>query len=206
MTFNAIDVESVNLGPVIDALADVGYGVFDHLISDDVLQELLRLALQKVPDLWRSAGIGRGQQHHHNTDVRSDQIRWLSESDAPLFWSLMEHIRQNVNRALFMGLESFEGHCAHYAPGGHYDKHLDAFRGRSNRRLSTVLYLNRDWVPENGGQLRVFSPQNHQKVLMDVQPIWGRWVIFLSEAVPHEVLPAKADRLSVAGWFRGAEY
>jgi SM-20-related protein len=27
-------------------------------------------------------------------------------------------------------------------------------------------------------------------------------VIFLSERIPHEVLPATRDRYSIAGWFR----
>jgi len=29
-------------------------------------------------------------------------------------------------------------------------------------------------------------------------------VLFLSDKFPHEVLPSKIDRYSIAGWFKGA--
>ena len=35
-----------------------------------------------------------------------------------------------------------------------------------------------------------------------VTPSFGTIVVFLSEEFPHEVLPAKRDRYSIAGWFR----
>jgi SM-20-related protein len=35
-----------------------------------------------------------------------------------------------------------------------------------------------------------------------VLPSFGTIVVFLSEEFPHEVLPAKRDRYSIAGWFR----
>lgn len=204
-TLAKMSLDSDLFEPVIDALAENGFGVFDHVIPEPVLNELLSLALHQESSHWKPAGIGRGKHHHHNADVRSDSIRWLADTDAPLYWALMRQLRQSVNQALFMGVESFEAHCAHYASGGHYGKHLDAFRGRSNRRLSTVLYLNSDWQAPDGGQLRLYCPKEHETPLMDVEPVWGRWVVFLSESVPHEVLESKADRLSVAGWFRGAE-
>ncbi|WP_338057695.1 2OG-Fe(II) oxygenase [Shewanella japonica] len=34
-----------------------------------------------------------------------------------------------------------------------------------------------------------------------VTPSLGTIVVFLSEEFPHEVLPAKLDRYSIAGWF-----
>ncbi|MNF18077.1 hypothetical protein D3C80_2219580 [compost metagenome] len=36
----------------------------------------------------------------------------------------------------------------------------------------------------------------------DVMPTGGCLVVFLSGDVPHEVLPASRDRLSITGWFR----
>jgi SM-20-related protein len=35
-----------------------------------------------------------------------------------------------------------------------------------------------------------------------VTPELGTVVLFLSEEIPHEVLPAHRNRLGVAGWFR----
>jgi SM-20-related protein len=39
-------------------------------------------------------------------------------------------------------------------------------------------------------------------VIEKVVPQMGTLVVFLSERFPHEVLPAHADRYSIAGWFR----
>ena len=36
----------------------------------------------------------------------------------------------------------------------------------------------------------------------DVLPRGGTLVVFLSDRFPHEVLPARRERLSLAGWFR----
>ena len=36
----------------------------------------------------------------------------------------------------------------------------------------------------------------------DVVPSGGSLVVFLSGEVPHEVLPATRERLSLTGWFR----
>lgn len=36
----------------------------------------------------------------------------------------------------------------------------------------------------------------------DVLPTGGCLVVFMSGEVPHEVMPATRDRLSLTGWFR----
>ena len=36
----------------------------------------------------------------------------------------------------------------------------------------------------------------------DVLPVGGCLVVFLSGEIPHEVMPATRDRLSLTGWFR----
>jgi SM-20-related protein len=65
--------------------------------------------------------------------------------------------------------------------------------------VSAVIYLTHDWLPEHGGQLRMFLKDGAQ---YDVQPTGGSLVVFLSGDMPHEVLPATRDRLSLTGWFR----
>lgn len=37
--------------------------------------------------------------------------------------------------------------------------------------------------------------------LFTLEPIAGRMVFFMSEEFPHEVLPTKLIRESIAGWF-----
>ena len=111
----------------------------------------------------------------------------------------MDSLRQAINPGLVPGLEDFECHFALYPPGAFYRRHLDRFRDDDRRAVSAVFYLNQDWQPEDGGQLRMFLADD---VEHDVQPQAGCLVVFLSGEVPHEVLPAGRERLSLTGWFR----
>jgi len=69
----------------------------------------------------------------------------------------------------------------------------------TRRMVSAVIYLNEAWLPEDGGQLRMYLGDER---VHDVQPTGGCLVVFLSGEVPHEVLPAQRERLSLTGWFR----
>lgn len=159
------------------------------------------------------AGIGRGTDHGIVAQVRRDVILWIEGATAAerewLDWS--DRLQSYLNRRLFLGLFSFESHFAHYAPGAFYRKHLDAFKaqvnqsdaggGESNRVVSLVAYFNSDWQPEDGGELVLYAPDGNTEVGR-VTPALGTLVVFLSEDVPHEVLPARRDRFSIAGWYR----
>jgi SM-20-related protein len=156
----------------------------------------------KSIDDYQRAGIGRGDDHQQNSQQRKDCIHWLEPaSPADQLWlELMEHLRLAVNRHFFMGLFEFESHYAYYPPGGFYRKHLDAFKGEGNRLLSVVLYLNDEWLPDDGGELVLYDGQDVS--LGRFLPQGGTVAVFLSEEFPHEVLPARRERYSIAGWFR----
>lgn len=135
--------------------------------------------------------------------LRADSIRWLDEADAgPAARALLaafEHLRVEVNRHLQLGLFDLEAHFALYPPGAGYGRHVDRFRDDDARVLSVVLYLNEAWQVDDGGALRMeTSADTHS----DVLPEGGTLVGFLSDRFPHEVLPARRERLSVAGWFK----
>ncbi len=170
------------------------------LISSGLLH---RIATLQHED-FRHAGTGRGQEHQLNRFVRRDRIRWLHhEHPAESAWlGYMAALQHYLNRRLFLGLFSYEGHFAHYSPGDFYRRHMDAFQGQANRILTTVLYLNPDWESRDGGELVIYEPGNHDTELCRVRPAFGTLVTFLSEEYPHEVLPAQRNRYSIAGWFR----
>ena len=150
------------------------------------------------------AGVGRGEQRTHDKDIRGDVIRWLDDSKAAdrSFFTVMEDLRIGLNRQLFLGLLHYECHYAIYSIGAHYDKHLDTLSGPKNRLLSTVVYLNDEWSPADGGELLLYRTGN-PSAIATILPKPGLMVLFLSEEFPHEVLPAKKPRHSIAGWFRG---
>jgi len=106
-----------------------------------------------------------------------------------------------MNQRLFLGLFDYESHYAHYPSGAFYKRHVDAFKGQSNRVLTTVMYLNPFWQTQDGGQLQIYDI-NDDNLITSVEPEMGTFVVFLSEQFPHEVLPSKRDRYSIAGWFR----
>ena len=99
-----------------------------------------------------------------------------------------------------LGLTRFESHFAHYSPGSFYRRHLDAFKGDSNRTLSVVFYLNPEWQPHHGGELVLYD--NAGLELGRFPPTQGALAVYLSEEFPHEVLRTESDRYSIAGWFR----
>ncbi|MDH5473729.1 MAG: 2OG-Fe(II) oxygenase, partial [Gammaproteobacteria bacterium] len=145
----------------------------------------------------------REQEHQLNQFVRRDRIFWLPEDHPPaqhyLHWA--EQLRLRLNRELFLGLFDYECLYAHYQQGGFYKKHLDAFAGSSNRRLTTILYLNPEWSPQDGGELLLYASDG-ETLLETVIPTFGTMVIFLSDEFPHEVRVANRSRYSLTGWFR----
>lgn len=161
------------------------------------------LSAQLVEDLQhhslQPAGIGRQQAHLHNQQIRRDKTAWLQgQSDAQQrYLQLMQQLQQLFNQQFFLGLFDFECHYACYQAGDFYQKHLDAFQGRSNRVLTTVTYLN---DVDAGGALALFD--ENDRLLRHFQPKAGALLIFESERFPHEVLPAQQTRYSIAGWFR----
>ncbi|MAD89386.1 MAG: proline hydroxylase [Pseudoalteromonas sp.] len=153
---------------------------------------------------FNQAGIGRKEDHQTDKTIRRDKIYWLDQRNEleSVFLNYMDEVKGYMNQRLFMGLFSYECHFAHYQPGAFYKKHLDAFKGQTNRVLSTVLYLNPDWQTGDGGELVIYDGKDHEKELIRVAPSLGTFVTFLSDEFPHEVLPAKSARFSIAGWFR----
>ncbi|WLD57993.1 2OG-Fe(II) oxygenase [Salinispirillum sp. LH 10-3-1] len=183
-----------------------GYAVMPDFITAVEVDALLQVfhGLRQHEDALQPAGIGRGDDYQTNNFVRQDWIHWIDGTTAPtqLFLDRMRDLQVTLNRRLFMGLFDYEAHFALYPEGAFYKKHIDAFQGHSNRRLSTVLYLNYDWQPTDGGELRCYDPDEPNQVLFDLPPAAGTLVVFESERFWHEVLPAKRRRFSVAGWFR----
>jgi len=180
-----------------------GYCLLDDSIPEDLCHTLFERVTSLRQAEFAPAGIGRAQDQMLNGFVRRDEIRWL-EAGNPVergWLEWIEQLRVYLNRCLFLGLFSYEGHFAHYAPGAFYKKHFDAFKGEGNRVLTVVLYLNYNWQPDGGGEMLLYRAEEVEPFAR-IQPGMGRIAVFLSEDFPHEVLPAQRDRYSIAGWYR----
>lgn len=199
MTFAAADFYD----QIADALVEQGYILLDHSQPTELVQQLQQRLITFNNDQLIQGGIGRDTLHQKNLQIRADKIHWLETNNTVdqqyLLW--MDELRTALNRRLFLGLFDYEAHYAHYPIGAFYQRHYDAFKGRSNRVLTTVFYLNDQWQPADGGELVMYQGDAEQPLLRAL-PTWGRLLIFLSTQFPHEVLPAHRDRYSIAGWFR----
>lgn len=150
---------------------------------------------------FHPAAIGHGGGQRLDGGIRSDQVAWLEPAGAgpalTRYFECMEAVRADMNRSLYLGLNGFEAHFAHYPAGAFYRRHLDRFRDDDARTLTAVLYLNADWPADAGGQLRVESDDG----ALLVAPEAGTLVLFLSGRYWHEVLPATRSRRAISGWF-----
>ncbi|MCQ3828786.1 2OG-Fe(II) oxygenase [Microbulbifer elongatus] len=191
------------LDRIASALRETGYIVLPAPLPPSLLGSMLRHFRSIDRTRFQSAGIGREQEHQLNQFVRTDEIFWLDRSNPAVaaYLSWAETLRLGLNRRLFLGLFDYECHYARYDRGSFYKKHMDAFKGTTNRVVSTVLYLTPNWQPQDGGELQIYAPGSDE-VIEKVAPRFGQMVIFLSEEFPHEVLTSHRPRYSVTGWFR----
>lgn len=178
-------------------------------IADSFLsEEELDLLLSEFDGLMQTgrfheAGVGKNASGASlNSEIRRDQTCWFEEGNLlptqQLIWARLEQLKQVLNQQLFLGLWSIEGHFALYPPGAYYRRHLDRFRNDDARTVTVVLYLNKNWRPEDGGQLRIYPTTGEQTI----EPLGGRLVCFLSDRIEHEVIESQSPRRSFAGWFR----
>lgn len=192
------------LETVSQALAERGWWLGPDVVDRDLVRDLRAdLEQLRANDELERAGIGRDLDFQLAERIRGDRIHWLSRSSRvqARLLAQMEALRLTLNESLFLGLFEFEAHYAHYPPGSFYRRHLDSFRGAANRIVSAVIYLNEDWREGDGGELVLYA-ESGDEVLATIAPMAGSMLLFLSEELPHEVLPAKRDRYSIAGWYR----
>lgn len=189
----------------IDELSASGWFAQENFLNRDVCAALVAdLKARQLTGQMCAAAVGRGGDRVLADHIRTDQTYWLdgeTPAQAQLL-SLMDGLRQQLNRALYLGLNNYEAHYAAYQAGGFYKKHLDSFKGKRNRIVSTVLYLTPDWQEHDQGHLVLYDPADQDREIGRVLPRQGTLACFLSEDIPHEVLPPARERVSIAGWFR----
>ena len=190
------------LDQIIDDLAQQGWSQ-RMLLSSSLTAELAAECRTRLAEgSLTLAGVGRGATNHVEQRIRGDRIQWLEPGQSAAtdrFLAWMDELRHALNRSLYLGLEDIECHFACYGAGAFYQRHVDRFRDDDRRTVTVVFYLNENWQPEDGGQLRLYLSDTRAH---DVLPEAGTLVVFMSADWPHEVLTAHRERLSVTGWFR----
>jgi SM-20-related protein len=189
------------LNIVADGLAEKGLAVVNHFLSASEVKAITSLDdFQNALLHFKKAGVGKAGDKLINESVRGDYIQWVDKSlvaePLQLFMLRLEELIQFLNQSLFLSLKDYEVHQTVYPVGAFYKRHLDQFKEDDHRKLSVICYLNEGWLPQHGGQLRVYFPES----TLDVLPEAGRLVCFRSDLLEHEVLPATRERMSITGW------
>jgi SM-20-related protein len=178
--------------------------------NTDLFEPALLSSLFEEACLHETLGtISRASVGHDETktfsSLRGDYTLWLDDprcgEASKSFLAILELLRQDLNQALLLGLESVEAHYAVYPSGTGYARHRDRFRDDNARVLSLVCYLNSDWPDNAGGALRLHLLDGYK----DIAPILGTSIIFISDEIEHEVMPSTQTRYSIAAWFRRRE-
>jgi SM-20-related protein len=205
------------LEPMLAALSTQQFYILDNCLPTETITALRDLALARDQQ-GQMHQAGTSKAAVTNPQLRGDRIAWLEETDPhpalQTYFAHMHQIQHAVNRHLMMGLHSFETHFALYPAGSNgYATHIDQFRlpsvqvASNLRTLTSIIYLNTDWPEDAGGALRLYLDEHQQTPAhdarhLDITPIAGRMVLFLSASFWHQVLPATQARVSVTGWFK----
>lgn len=191
---------------LVDNLAEKGYALMDNFLSLEECTEV-RAIIDRHEEAGRlrKAGIGTGYDYQVNRSIRGDLIRWIEPeqvaSVTQAYLAKLKMMMEYINRALYLSLKDSELHYTVYPPGKRYQRHLDQLRLNDHRRLSVICYLNEEWLPEHGGELRLYLPEaGGTETIKDVLPIAGRLICFRSDLLEHEVLTTNRHRYSITGW------
>jgi hypothetical protein len=158
---------------------------FPHVVIDDFLPEdILEMCLAEFP---ASQGDGahtfdRAQERlktQFNPDTLSDNLRNLFYSfNSRPFIKILENItsiKGLVPDPYFLG-----GGFHEIGQGGHLSIHADFNHHKPmdlERRINVLIYLNKNWKDDYGGQLE-FWDDDMKNCVQSVLPVFNRCVIF----------------------------
>ncbi|MFT5336964.1 MAG: SM-20-related protein [Luteibaculaceae bacterium] len=199
------ELENLQFEGLIAGLINDDFGNCTDFILPEIIVGLRGNlnALSKAGDL-KSAGIGNKLNYHQNQEIRGDKIHWIdggSNNEFELIYlQKMEKFMLYLNKTCFTAIKGFESHYASYGITHIYKRHLDQFKNENGRKFSTVLYLNDNWVEEDGGNLSLYPAGKNQ---VNIIPSGGRLVLFRSDEMEHEVQASNTrNRQSIAGWMK----
>lgn len=188
---------------LIEGIIDGNYGTSPSFLGENLVAGLYENIQNNIQaGKLRPAGIGNQNNFQNNHQIRTDAICWLeprttNEAERQ-FFQLIDAFVAYLNRTCFTNITDYEFHYAMYEKGAFYKRHKDRFKTDDRRKFSVVMYLNKNWQPEDGGALVVYTPNGTAQVL----PEAGRVVFFKSDELEHEVLQANRTRYSITGWLK----
>lgn len=189
---------------IIEQIQTSGFAICDDFFDESTINRLQGELFQKLENnSFKEASIGNNNLNQIAKSIRADNIFWINESLSTaaekIFFDKINHFVNYLNKHCFTGISSTEFHYAHYPTGAFYKKHLDVFNSDNSRKFSVILYLNSEqWHPCYGGALKFYFKDESLEIL----PQPGRFVVFESRTLEHEVLKVHKERFSITGWLK----
>jgi hypothetical protein len=176
--------------------------VIDNLFSDDLLDELLRETPPIHDDYW----VHHDDEHEEKYGLRSAvelgptgfQLTAFLHSASFLYflseltgiWQLLpDPYLQGAGYSLMPHGAKFDVHC---------DRNV-AYQTGLSRRLALIVYLNKDWRHEYGGQLELWN-QDGTRCDAVVEPVFNRTIVFAVDEGCYHGVPSPIN--SPFGWSR----
>jgi len=156
------------------------YLVLDDLFSDELLEGVLREILPLRESNW----VRHDDEHIRQFNLRS--ALYLGEAGSQLVAYLhsarfLYFLSQVTGIWELLPDPYLQGAGYHLIPrGGKFDVHVDrntAYSMGLVRRLSLLIYLNKNWKHEYGGQLELWSKDGQRREVV-VEPTFNRMALF----------------------------
>lgn len=175
---------------------------------------LLSAAMKESQNLAKggSVKLAKVEKTQHQDPVRAAWLRSLGHIPGALhqIYTLLSDLGLALKKELLdrLGVEltsHTDGLLACYDTGEfqrpHWDVKFHAMNAGTDRRITTITYLNQNWNAEDGGALRIFDTK--QQGWFTVWPELGTVVVFRADRVLHEVQLAKVKRTALTVWHIG---
>ena len=197
---------------IVSSLKHVGFCVIENLLQKRNVDSCYR----EVQSLYSEPGrFGPGLVHIppsvarlRDEDIRGDKVTWLGDNEkgVPAISSLvkkMDELARGCNATKQIpdsDITSKTQTMVACFPGDKrcYKKHIDN-PIKDGRKLTFIFYLNKNYVAKrDGGILRIYKGNSRA---FNIEPRFGRLVIFWSDKTVHEVLPSFSKRFAISVWY-----
>lgn len=167
----------------------------DNLLRDDFANDVL----DSFPSLEQARQVGhtfnavneRGKVQVTDSDFFPQSVQRLNGALAsPPFLELMSYVTGIAD--LLADDQLVGGGIHETGPRGHLDVHVDfnLIRDRQlHRRLNILIYFNKDWQPEWGGNIELWDA-DVQNCVQSFSPIFNRCVVFETNEISYHGVSA----------------
>lgn len=159
---------------------------FPHLILDDLfVPQVLDDLVAEIPDAnsphWRmhdTRGLEKKQGLRSALALQKTGLELTALLHSAAFLYVLSDITGISDLLPDPYLQG--GGFSRIPPGGFFNVHVDrnvAYETGLLRRLALIVYLNRGWKPEYGGQLELWNADGTQREVV-VEPVFNRTILF----------------------------